>query len=128
MPSAASTLLRAGARALRASHGESVTFRGDPLTVTIDRDPFRRAVKTPDFNPRDLSVIRVDADDVDTIPAAGDIFIDEEGLVHRIQTVHRRGGDFDCECKVTAPPATLTDGGGNPLLTGSGAALLTGKP
>lgn len=102
--SAASAALNAGFDALLSAAGESVTFRGGTLTALIDREPFRSVIKTPDFNPRDQSVIEIQAEDVDSIPVRGEVFEDEEGLNHRIQIVSRRGGTYRCECKVTEPP------------------------
>lgn len=106
--SAASAALSAGFDALLSAAGESVTFRGETITALIDLEPFRRAIKTPDFNARDLSVVEIQAEAVDSIPEAGEIFEDEEGLKHRIQFVSRRGGTYRCECKVSEPPSNPT--------------------
>ena len=103
--SAASAALNAGIDALLSAAGESVTFRDATITALIDREPFRRTIRTPDFNARDISVVELRSEDVDSIPEAGETFEDEEGLRHRIQFVSRRGGTYRCECKVTEPPA-----------------------
>lgn len=102
--SAASAALSAGFDALLGVAGERVTFRGDTLTATIDREPFRRTAPRPDFNARDASVVEIRADDVDSIPEAGENFTDEDGARHRVQFVSRRGGTYRCECKVSEPP------------------------
>lgn len=102
--SAASAALSAGFDALLSACGESVTFRGDTITAVIDREPFHRLTDSPDFNPRDLSVVELQAAAVDSIPQAGENFEDEDGGKHRVRTVSRRGGTYRCECKVTYPP------------------------
>lgn len=126
--SAASAALSAGFDALLGACGESVTFRGATITAVIDRDPFRRVLKTPDFNPRDQSVVEIQAEDVASIPTAREVFEDEEGLRHAIQFVSRRGGTYRCECKVTDRPPALLTGAGLPLLAGAGGPLMPGKP
>lgn len=127
--SAASAALSAGFDALLSACGESVTFRSATLTAVIDREPYRRVNDVPDFNPRDLSVVEIDAEDISSIPVAGESFEDEDGGSHRIKIVSRRGGTYRCECKVTYPPTGgLLTAGGQALLHSSGKRLRRGGP
>jgi hypothetical protein len=122
--SLATTLLAAGFNALLATNGEPLVFRDAELTGVVNRDPFAKVVRTPDFNPRDNSTIRIRTSDVSSVPRAGEEFVDRAGMAHRVEKIKRLGDWLDCECKTSDPLfALLTTEEGIQLATASGALL-----
>lgn len=101
--SAASDSLDAGFDVILGTNGESVTFRGVAVTVLVDRTPWDRVVKTPDFNARGQSRIEVRIDALDGAPQVGEEFLDGNSMAHRVQDVPGlRGAWYVCECRVAA--------------------------
>lgn len=113
--------------ALRSTNGEPLLFRGAVLQALVNRSPFDRVIRTPDFDPRDASRIEIRADEVDAIPRAGEEFIDANGISHRIESVRRAAPFYRCECVSAEPvlPFVATEGGAI-LLTEAGEALQIG--
>jgi hypothetical protein len=98
--SVASQLLSRAFTALRSTNGETVIFRGAEVLAIINRDPFAKNVKTPDFNPKDTSRIEFETSQVNGIPRVGEDFIDGYGLMHRVQSVRRNGETYVAQCEV----------------------------
>lgn len=86
---------------LLGTNGEPVLFRGAVVEAVVNRDPFDRIVKTPDFDVRDASEIRIRIADATDTPRAGEEFQDDYGIIHRIQTVKRLGLFHTCRCKTS---------------------------
>ena len=87
--------------ALLGTNGESVLFRGAVVQAVVNRDPFDRIVKTPDFDVRDASEIRIRIADETATPRPGEEFQDDYGIIHRIQSVKRLGLFDTCRCKTS---------------------------
>jgi hypothetical protein len=100
--SAQSQLLSAAFVGLSEFAGELLTFRGASVRGLVNRDPFARTVRTPDFDPRDASVISLAASAITPVPATGEYFIDAAGLRHRVETVQRIDHVLHCSCVVSS--------------------------
>jgi hypothetical protein len=79
--------LSAGFATLLNSNGEVLIFRGTEIKAIVNRNPFTRNVRQPDFDKRDGSEIRFFMDAVSSPPEVGEYYTDERGGQHRIQTV-----------------------------------------
>lgn len=119
--------LQGAFKAIRSTNGEPLLFRGAVVKGLVNRTPFDRVVRTPDFDPRDASRIEFDAAEIDGVPRAGEEIIDTRGMLHRVQTAKRVAPFYACECVSSEPtnPILATEGGAL-ILTEGGEALQTG--
>lgn len=110
---AAAQLIRTGFATLLATNGEPLQFRGASVRAVVNRNPFDRIIRTPDFDPRDAAEIRIRSSDVSTIPRPGEEFVDEYGIAHRIQTAKRLPDCYTCTCQSSDPanPGIATEEG-----------------
>ena len=123
----ATQALQAGFSALLGSNGEPLTFRDVAIDGVVNRDPFSKTIRTPDFDPKDNATIRIKSADVATVPRAGEEFVDYYGIAHRVEKVKRLCDFVDCECRTSEPLyALLTTEEGIQLATESGALLQAG--
>jgi|ERR1051325_1335800 hypothetical protein len=101
--SIASEALAEGFTALLESNGEGVTFRTLPVTVLINRffPDEERGVK-PNLVARRASEVEVRFIDIASIPRAGEVFEDSQGLFHRVTTTEERQETWLCKCEVSA--------------------------
>jgi hypothetical protein len=100
----ASTLLLSGFGVLSGTNGEPLNFRGETVYGIVNRDPFAKVIRSPDFNPRDTSEIRLKtAALASVVPRSGEEFVDGYGIAHRVATVRRLGDFYTCECVVSEP-------------------------
>lgn len=95
----ANPLLRSGFQVLLRTNGENLSFRGTTVRAVVNRNPFDRVVRTPDFDPRDASEIRLFMSAVDAKPRAGEQFVDENAVGHRVQTVKSLHDVHTCTCQ-----------------------------
>jgi len=97
-----------GFNLLLKSNGERVHFRKAFYVAVVNRDPFSKVVRTPDFDPRDNSEIRFRTDalqehewDNRSIPKVGEYFVTDDGFDHRILEVKRLGQFVTCRCQMS---------------------------
>lgn len=95
--------LDTGFNVLLVNNGEQVIFRSGFVRAVVNRDPFDRIVRTPDFDPRDSSEIRLKASELSEYPRPGEEFTDENGAGHRVQTVKNIGQFYTCRCLMNQP-------------------------
>jgi hypothetical protein len=107
MTSPLTLALGAGFAALQSSNGEPLLFRDSIVTAVVNRDPQDRVVRTPDFDPRDSSEIRLMTSAVVGIPRPGEEFADDYGMSHRVQTVKMLGQFYTCHCLPNEPVPEL---------------------
>ncbi len=100
--SAASIALAAGLSTLLSNAGETLTFRGGSVLGLVDRVGYRGREGQPDFTARDMSRIEIATDAVSPDPRAGEVFTDENGVNHRIQTIRRANPGLVMDCKTQA--------------------------
>jgi hypothetical protein len=105
--STASALLMQGFRSLLATNGESLNFRSGFVNAVVDRDPFADSAKSPYFDPRDKSQIRLTDFATTDIPRVGEEFVDAAGMGHRVQTTQRIGDYVSMRCLVSLPNPDL---------------------
>lgn len=95
----------AGAATLFAAAGESVTYRGGSITVTIDRLPRPQTQgRRMDFDPRNRSSIFALRSALTTAPKAGETFTDSFGMKHRIESFLFNGAGWVCDCHTSGTP------------------------
>lgn len=95
--------LETGFNVLLANNGETLIFRSEFVRAVVNRDPFDRVVRTPDFDPRDSSEIRIKVSALSEYPRPGEEFTDETGAGHRVQTVKNIGQFYTCRCLMNMP-------------------------
>ena len=81
--------------------GESLTFRGAPLTALVNRGLDVPALERGaiEFLSRDQTRVEYLRDDLPESPRAGELFEDSDGAFHRIQTVRQTDLTFVCLCE-----------------------------
>ena len=102
--SQATDVLTSGFTALLESNGEAVTFRSASVTVIVNRnvnEPQRP--QQPNFSARLATEVELLKSAVESIPLAGEAFLDSDGYSHRIQMVASRGICWICQCSVYKP-------------------------
>lgn len=86
---------------LLGSNGEPLSFRDSEVMGLVDRAVEDRFARSPDFDLRDASEIRIRLSDVSTKPTASEEFSDTYGIIHRITSVKRLGEWYTCRCRVS---------------------------
>lgn len=90
--------------------GENLTFRLGTLTALVDRN----AREAPDlqeveFSTLDPSVVEFRKTAVSGRPIKGEVFIDEDGALHRILLVRETDLTYRCICLIARPDAADGD-------------------
>lgn len=98
---AADTALTAGFTELLATAGDSVTFRGLPVSAVVlwISGPDNQAGQFPAFDPDATASIEVRLSALKTPPKVGESFVTEGPRYHRIKTVRFTGYSWRCDCE-----------------------------
>jgi hypothetical protein len=79
--------------------GDTVTFRGASVAVTINRKP--KLPDRPQFTACGVSIVFLNCSSTFTPPRSGEYFTEASGTKHKIKTVEPHDGfGFECECEV----------------------------
>lgn len=101
MSAPAETALQQGFNAL-ADQFSQVELDGVSLPALVNSiDPRER--REPNFDPRADSVILLKTADLESVPAAGESFLDSAGRYHRVLWTSHRGDFLRCYCHVSNP-------------------------
>lgn len=104
--SPAERVLKAGFSTQLRTNGERVHYEKVFYRAIVNRDPFAKSVRVPDFDPRDVSEIRFRIDNLSSdswdnrsLPVVGKHFVTDDGIDHRIMEVKRLGQFVTCLCR-----------------------------
>lgn len=87
--------------------GETVTFRGAPVTADINHASLRDGAEAEgeiNFLVAGRAVVTVLSTAVASAPTEGEWFEDSNGRFYRIESVEYTGHAYECVCKPSATP------------------------